>query len=217
MAKSLYDIDLHSWASQLTEAIVGAWEKGEDAAEAYKDKVKELMKDLTSNILTKKVMERAFDTLGIDKMISEEMFNTEGKLSEDFIPRLTEALLKVGDVTTGVITGVLNELEGKGVIEKGSESKTSSKVIQGGFTEQETGLLLSYVNAIRGDVSENRMTLVGILNAVQTQTEMPVIARAQLQQLQQVAENTRRNADAADRIYEVLHSNILGANSFQIK
>lgn len=217
MAKSLYDIDLHSWASQLTEAIVGAWEKGEDAAEAYKDKVKELMKDLTSNILTKKVMERAFDTLGIDKMISEEMFNTEGKLSEDFIPRLTEALLKVGDVTTDVITGVLNELEGKGAIEKGSESKTSSKVIQGGFTEQETGLLLSYVNAIRGDVSENRMTLVGILNAVQTQTEMPVIARAQLQQLQQVAENTRRNADAADRIYEVLHSNILGANSFQIK
>jgi len=217
MAKALYDIDLHSWASQLTEVIVGAWEKGEDAAEAYKDKVKELMKDLTSNILTKKVMERAFDTLGIDKMISEEMFNTEGKLSEDFIPRLTEALLKVGDVTTDVITGVLNELEGKGVIEKGSESKTSSKVIQGGFTEQETGLLLSYVNAIRGDVSENRMTLVGILNAVQTQTEMPVIARAQLQQLQQVAENTRRNADAADRIYEVLHSNILGANSFQIK
>lgn len=217
MAKTLYDIDLHSWASQLTEAIVGAWEKGEDAAEAYKDKVKELMKDLTSNILTKKVMEKAFDTLGIDKMISEEMFNTEGKLSEDFIPRLTEALLKAGEVTTDVITGVLNGLEGKGVIEKGSESKTSSKVIQGGFTEQETGLLLSYVNAIRGDVSENRMTLIGILNAVQTQTEMPVIARAQLQQLQQVAENTRRNADAADRIYEVLHSNILGANSFQIK
>lgn len=33
---------------------------------------------------------------------------------------------------------------------------TSSKVIQGGFNENETGLLLSYVNGIRADVSIDR-------------------------------------------------------------
>jgi hypothetical protein len=32
-----------------------------------------------------------------------------------------------------------------------------------------------------------------------------VIAEAQLQQLQMVAANTKRNADAADRIYELVN------------
>ena len=45
----IYNIDIKSWASQLTDSIVEAWAKGEDAAEAYHDKVQELVKDLTKN------------------------------------------------------------------------------------------------------------------------------------------------------------------------
>lgn len=35
---------------------------------------------------------------------------------------------------------------------------------------------------------------------------MPVIAKAQLEELRQIVDNTSRNADAADRIYDLLHS-----------
>ena len=219
MAKALYDIDLQGWASQLTEAIVNAWEKGEDAVDAYRSKVKEIMKDLTTNILAKKVMERAFESLGIDDIIAGMMDASSGKLDESMIPKLSEALIKVGDATAGVITGVLDNLEGRGYIEKDSDSasKSSTSTSIKSITEETADLLASYINAIRADVSVNRMTLTEILYAIQGQSEMPVIARAQLQQLEQVAANTRRNADAAEMIYEVLHANVLGANAFKVK
>ena len=44
-----------------------------------------------------------------------------------------------------------------------------------------------------------------------------IIAQAQLQQLQQVAANTRRNADAADRIYELVNKVVdKGGNKLRI-
>ena len=219
MAKSLYDIDLHSWASELTDAVVSAWENGEDAAEAYRDKVKDIMKDLTTNILAKKVMERAFDSLGIDDIIAGMMDAKSGKLDETMIPKLAESLGKVGTITVDTITGVLDSLESQGYIEKdgsGSSKSGASNTIKG-VTEETADLLASYINAIRADVSVNRMTLTEILYAVQGQSDMPVIARAQLQQLEQVAQNTQRNADAAEMIYEMLHQNVLGANFFRVK
>lgn len=218
MAKTLYDIDLQSWASQLTEAIVGAWEKGEDAVEAYRSKVKDIMKDLTTNILAKKVMEKAIGDLGIDKIISDVMDAESGKLNESAIPRLADALNKAGGLTAETIMRVLDELEKGGYVERGDESSGSSasSTIKG-ITENTADLLASYINAIRADVSVNRMTLTEMLMLMQGQAEMPVIAQAQLQQLQMIAENTLRNALAAEQIYEMLHANTMGANYFRVK
>ena len=219
MAKALYDIDLHSWASELTEAVVSAWENGEDAVEAYRSKVKDIMKDLTQNILAKKVMERAFESLGIDNLIAEMMDSSSGKLNESAIPRLAEALGQAGNLTVEAITKALDQMEAQGSIERGGSSSSSSSMTNSikGVTEETADLLASYINAIRADVSVNRMTLTEILYAVQGQTEMPMIARAQLQQLEQVAANTQRNADAAEMIYEVLNQNVLGGLPFRVK
>lgn len=219
MAKALYDIDLHSWASQLTEAVVSAWENGEDAVEAYRNKVKDIMKDLSTNILAKKVMERAFESLGIDNLIAEMMDSSSGKLNENAIPRLAEALGQAGNLTVEAITKTLDQLEAQGSIERGGSSSSASSMTNSikGVTEETADLLASYINAIRADVSVNRMTLTEILYAVQGQSEMPMIARAQLQQLEQVAANTQRNADAAEMIYEILNQNVLGALAFWVK
>lgn len=218
MAKSLYDIDLQSWASQLTEAIVGAWEKGEDAVEAYRSKVKDIMKDLTTNILAKKVMERAFDSLGIDELIASIMDASAGKLDANAIPKLAEALGKAGNLTVDTITRTLDEMERQGQIEKESENSSGSSVTNSikSITENTADLLASYINAIRADVSVNRMTLTEILNAVQNQVEMPVIARAQLERLSAIVENTSRNALAAEQIYSLLSGNINKVNKFNI-
>lgn len=218
MAKSLYDIDLQSWARQLTESIVGAWEKGEDAVEAYKTKIKDLMKDLTTNILAKKVMERAFDSLGIDELIASIMDASAGKLDANAIPKLAEALGQAGNLTVDTITRTLDEMERQGHIEKESENSSGSSVTNSikSITENTADLLASYINAIRADVSVNRMTLTEILNAVQNQVEMPVIARAQLERLSAIVENTSRNALAAEQIYSLLSGNINKVNKFNI-
>jgi hypothetical protein len=157
MAKALYDIDIQSWASDLTDAIVEAWENGEDAAEAYTNKVKDLMKDLTKNILTKKVMEKAFENAGIDKLITDMMDVTSGKLDYTMVPELAKALAQAGQDSTDIITRVLDELERMGYIEKG-EGSGSGSVTSGikSITENTADLLASYLNAIRADVSVNR-------------------------------------------------------------
>ena len=157
MAKALYDIDIQSWASDLTDAIVEAWENGEDAAEAYTNKVKDLMKDLTKNILAKKVMEKAFENAGIDKLITDMMDVTSGKLDYTIVPELAKALAQAGQDSTDIITRVLDELERMGYIEKG-EGSGSGSVTSGikSITENTADLLASYLNAIRADVSVNR-------------------------------------------------------------
>lgn len=218
MAKSLYEIDLQGWASQLTDAIVSAWEKGEDAAEAYREKVKDLMKDLTKNILAKKVMEKAFANLGIDEIIANMMDASSGRLDETAIPRLAEALGQAGNLTVDAITKTLDAMEANGTIEReASSSKSSTSNTIKGITENTADLLASYINAIRADVSVNRMTLTEILSAVQGQSELPVIAQAQLLQLEQISSNTLRNALAAEMIYDILHSNVLGNEKFNVK
>jgi uncharacterized protein YoxC len=89
-----------------------------------------------------------------------------------------------------------------------------SKGIQG-VTEDTANLLGSYLNSIRQDSSVQR-TLIEQLVSVDV-PKMSIIAQAQLQQLQQVAANTKRNADAADRIYELVNRVVdKGSNKLKI-
>ena len=155
MAKALYDIDLQSWASELTDAVVSAWENGEDAAEAYTNKVKDLMKDLTKNILAKKVMEQAFKNAGLDDLIVRLMDESSGKLDYSAIPEIAKALGKAGTDSTDVITRVLDEMERQGYIDKGGGESSSGSVTSGikSITENTADLLASYLNATRASTA----------------------------------------------------------------
>ncbi|MBQ9655974.1 MAG: hypothetical protein IJV38_08130 [Prevotella sp.] len=219
MAKAIYDIDLKSWAKELSDAVVTAWEKGEDAVQAYTDAVKSRMKDLSKNILAQKVMEKAFENAKIDELIAKMMNTTNGKLDLSIVPQLATALGEAGETSVDAITAALDELERQGYIDKGdgSSSSSASKVIQGGFTEQETGLLLSYVNAIRADVSLNGARFDQLLSVVQSQREMPVIARAQLTELRAISANTLRNVGFVEQIYNLLHRVAPDGQSIKIK
>ena len=204
-ANAIYGIDLHTWASELTKAVVGAWEKGEDAVKAYRDKVKDLMKDLLKNILAKKVMERAIEALGIDTFIANELVNDDGKLNEGAIPKLVDMLYQVADTTSTAIYNALDYAEDHGYIERGDSSSSSSNSIKS-VKENVDDLFLSYLNAIRLDVSMNRMMLSEIVNAMEGSRQMPEIAMAQLEQLRQITDNTKRGADSAAQIYNMLRS-----------
>lgn len=205
MAKTLYDIDLKSWASELTDAIVSAWENGEDAAEAYRDKVKDIIKNLAKNILQQRVLEQLFADAGIDNLIAGLMDKTSGELNYHNVEEVADALYGVGEKSAQAITAVLDSMESKGYIAKDGSSSTASKVIQGGFTENETGLALSYWNSMRADLSTMRPDISAIRISVEMiANKQNVMAEAQTTQLRQIAANTLRNADAADAIYNLL-------------
>lgn len=177
--KEMYSIDFKSWASQLTDAIVEAWAKGENAADAYHDKVQELMKDLTKNILSQKVMEIALKPT-LDML--EDALKSKGRLDETDIPKITKKLIEAGDNAVNNITDILDALKEQGIDLSHNGTLSVSNSIKS-ITEDTADLLASYLNAIRLDVSVNRENLRLILVAVQSVPELNNIARSQLSQL----------------------------------
>lgn len=189
--KDIYSIDFKSWASELTDAVVGAWEKGEDAVEAYKEKVKDMVKDVTKNIVTQKIMEAALQK-PLDYLTN--ILKDKGKLDETDMNQLADLLYKAGDEAIPQITGIFEALKKKGLDLRDNGSSSSTKNSIQSITEETADILASYLNAVRLDVSVIREMQGKFI------PEMSEIAKSQLTQLNLIAQNTLRNADAAERI-----------------
>lgn len=191
MAKSLYDIDIKSWANELTDAVVSAWAAGEDAVEAYRDKVKSIMRNLATNIIQQKVMQIALQP--VEDYVEKTMAAKSGKLDENDIETMADMLMKAGDSATENIVAFMEKLKAAGWDLSDENSASMSSSIKG-ITESTADLLAAYLNAIRADVSVIRQL---------TSKEFPelnVTATAQLQQLNMISANTLRNAEAAEKI-----------------
>lgn len=188
--KDVYSIDMKSWASTLTDTIVSAWAKGEDAVDAYREKVKDMVRDVTKNIVSQKIMEKA-----LEKPLEwlTGILDEKGKLDETDMDDFADKLYQVGENVVPQLTGIFDALKNKGLDlrENGSSSTTNSIK---GITEETADLLASYLNAVRLDVSVIREMQGKFL------PEMSEIAKSQLAQLNLIAQNTLRNADAAERI-----------------
>lgn len=201
MAKELYNIDIKSWAKDLTDAVVDAWAAGEDAAQAWHDKVTDLVKDVTKNILAQKVVEMTLQPV-LD-YITEEMAAKSGKLDESNIMRLSELLNVAGETAVTGVTSLLDAMKEAGydLGDAGSEASSSASQVLSGLSENDQSLLMSYINAIRGDVSIQRglmEQLVGMMNG--TFPNMNATVQLQLRELEAISVNTRRNADSAEFI-----------------
>ena len=192
----IYSIDIKSWASQLTDSIVEAWSKGEDAATAYHDKVQELIKDLTKNILSQKIMEMALQPT-LNKL--KEILKQKGKLDETDIPEIADQLIEAGNNTIDDITGILDALKEKGwdLSENGTLSVSNSIK---GITEDTADLLASYINQCRADLSVVRNM------HERYYPQFSEIGNAQIIQMKAIAQNTLRNAEAAERIEMAVNS-----------
>lgn len=188
--KDVYSIDMKSWASTLTDTIVSAWAKGEDAVDAYKKKVKEMVRDVVKNIVTQKIMEKALEK-PLEWLTS--VLDKKGQLDETDMINFAKQVNEIGDKVVPQITGLVDALKNEGLDmrEDGSSSATNSVK---SITEETADLLVSYVNSIRLDLSVVREMQGKFL------PEMSEIAKSQLAQLNLIAQNTLRNADAAERI-----------------
>ena len=192
--KDIYSIDFKSWASELTDAVVGAWEKGEDAVEAYKEKVKDMVKDVTKNIVTQKIMEAALQE---PLNYLTNILKDKGKLDETDMNQLANLLYKAGDEVVPQITGIFEALKKRGLDLRDNGSSSSTKNSIKSITEETADILASYLNAVRLDVSVIREMQGKFI------PEMSEIAKSQLTQLNLIAQNTLRNADAAERIEKI--------------
>lgn len=210
MADSIYNINVKNWASELTDAVIDAWASGEDAAEAYGRKVHDIIKSVTKNIIAQRVMEAALQPVLDD--IVREMTAKDGKLDEESIMTFANELIARGAAATNVITGILDKLRENGFdLADTAAADTLGKGIQN-ITEDTADLLASYINAMRADLAYIRY-----LQEQDANMTSP-IAMQQMQQMQTIASNTLRNAEAAERIEEAINSVIaVGANGKRIR
>lgn len=201
--KDIYGVDMKAWASQLTDAVVSAWSKGEDAIDAYKKKAKEMVKDLTKNIVSQKVMEAALQG-PLDNLT--EIIKKKGKLEPEDVVKVAEDLYNGTNDAAENITAILERLKEMGLdfTENGDGSVTNGIK---NITEETADILASYVNAIRLDVSVNRAQVKDIGELLKMRLpEMGQIQKAQLGQLTQIVMLAEARNEKLDRMMDWMNA-----------
>lgn len=201
--KDVYGVDMKAWASQLTDAVVSAWSKGEDAIDAYKKKAKEMVKDLTKNIISQKVMEAALQG-PLDNLT--EIIKQKGKLEPEDVVKVADDLYNGTNNAAENITAILERLKDMGLdlSENGDESVTNGIK---NITEETADILASYVNAIRLDVSVNRAQVKDIGELLKMRLpEMGQIQKAQLGQLTQIVMLAEARNEKLDRMMDWMNA-----------
>lgn len=199
----IYGVDMKAWASQLTDAVVSAWSKGEDAIDAYKKKAKEMVKDLTKNIVSQKVMEVALQG-PLDNLT--EIIKQKGKLEPEDVVKVADDLYNGTNNAAENITAILERLKNMGLdlSENGDGSVTNGIK---NITEETADILASYVNAIRLDVSVNRAQVKDIGELLKMRLpEMGQIQKAQLGQLTQIVMLAEARNEKLDRMMDWMNA-----------
>lgn len=201
-ANAIYGIDLNGWAEQLGDALTDAFAKGEDAAEAFDKTVGDIMRDVASKMISQDILAPMFGDLR-NYLFGENgmsgAFGADFQLSPDEAAKMKEYMDRIknqGIPAAQELYDAINEATG-GILDDTSAKSGLSAGIQS-VTEDTADLLASYLNSIRADVSlQVREYLPKLLEAMPL---MNTIAQSQLDTQRQIAENTLRNAVAAEAI-----------------
>lgn len=201
--KDIYGVDMKAWASQLTDAVVSAWGKGEDAIDAYKKKARDMVKDLTKNILSQKIMEKALE--GPLEALTTTI-KQKGRLEPEDVVNVADELYKQTDDAVYNITAILESLKDRGL----DLSATGDGSVTNGIkniSEETADILASYVNAIRLDVSVNRAQVKDIGELLKMRLpEMGQIQKAQLGQLTQIVMLAEARNEKLDRMMDWMNA-----------
>lgn len=167
LANELFSIDLKGWADQIGDALMTAFENGEDAAKAFKDTVQDIMRQVLRNMLNVGIIERMMDKLQ-KKLFGEngeggsfDATNPEGTIDAamrdvaEFFGDGGEGQ-KMIEATKTFYDRWEEFMRSQGLTLDNSSSGSSASGSIKSITEQTADLLASYLNAVRADVSVNR-------------------------------------------------------------
>lgn len=227
VARDLYGIDLNGWAEQLGDSLVDAFAAGEDAAEAFDKTVGDIMRDVTSKMISQDILAPMFGDLR-DYLFGKDgvggAFGSDFQLDPSEMGAMKEYLDKIkneGIPAAQELFDAINDATG-GMLNDTEKSKNGTTKGLQSLTENTGDLLASYLNAVRGDTSIIRLNWDKLMES--TLPQMNIIAEAQLTAQRQIAENTLRNAVAAEAIlksnesiYRLLSQATNGATRFYIK
>ena len=225
LANSLYGIDIKGWASQLGDALFEAWQKGEDGAEAFRNKANEIIASVANKWLTQKIIEPAMEKMMTDMVDKDGQGGWLGEnnnmTQSDIVNNLSKDLY---DVESSVDTynkavEALDEAYkkkyGKSLKDAANGSSSTANSISG-VTEQEANIIAAYMDAIRQDTYNNRMNIQKIVESGLKITENPMM-QAQLLELQKIESNTYKNMELVGEIKSLFNDITLGNKKVYVK
>ncbi len=195
----------------MSDALVSAFVNGTDAAETFYESVSNMLESLAKQMIYSvtlaPIMEKAqdmmMDVMKDPALSDEQRFEAWtdilGGMIDDAIDqqgRANDLFSKYQDMAAA---------KGFDIFKPDSEQKSGLTAGLQSLTENTGDLLASYLNTMRADTSVMSGYVESINNILGA--ELPgfnVIAQAQLQTQQQIAENTLRNAIAAEMIYKAM-------------
>jgi type II secretory pathway pseudopilin PulG len=186
-------------ASTIAERMMDSFAQTGDAATELGDLVsgvaKQMAKDLIQSLLVDQYLTPAMDRI-------KSLYNPQDKAyEEDATLRTQKAIVAMQEAISAAgqavpeVNRLLEAIQAMG-IDLSADSENASQVLSG-LTEDQQNLLVSYINAIRADVSMNKGMLTSIVNSVGTINNN--IATA-IVIWTQIEANTHRSADGVDRI-----------------
>lgn len=169
LAKELWGIDIKGWADQLSDALASAFENGENMAKAYRETVTSILQQMMQKMMQMQILEPMFANL------QKDLFGENGKggVFDPNNPKgsLSKVTKIIGDyfgkggegekaITASMefMTAFQRGMQSAGLTVLNEASNTLSSGIQG-TSEETSDLLAGYVNALRQDVSVNRILL----------------------------------------------------------
>ncbi len=169
LAKELWGIDIKGWADQLSDALASAFENGENMAKAYRDTVTSILQQMMQKMMQMQILEPMFANL------QKDLFGENGKGGVFDFDNPQSSMSKVTKVigdffgkggegekaitaSMELMTAFQKGMQDAGLTVLKEASNTLSSGIQG-TSEETSGLLAGYVNALRQDVSVNRILL----------------------------------------------------------
>lgn len=170
LAKNLWDIDIKGWADQIGDALMTAFENGDDAAEAFNNTVTSILQGMVKKMLIMGTIEPMFENMrtalfgdsatGQKGVFDASAIGTsrQDAMVKNVISTVSEYLGDNSAIAKSVpvlkeifdnIEALVNK-DGNTLLNNNSSSASSSIK---GITEQTADILASYLNAIRADVS----------------------------------------------------------------
>lgn len=245
LAKNLWGIDLKSWADQVGDALANAFENGENAANAYKDAVNNIMKSVVNNVLKIGIIQPMMEKLqrklfgytdekgshkaGVINAKDPHAFDDPNKVAAQLLSVSADYFSDNGDgkklmiAAMEYLNGAEKMLNDAGFSQKNSSNKTLSSDIQG-TSEETSALFAGYINALRQDVAYIRIMQTQFINEafpdyVKQITGMgTTLGRidANVAAIRSIISENGALYEKVERLSDDMHNVILGNQKFHI-
>ena len=200
-AKDTFSIDIKDWASQISNSLVDAFSKGEDAATAFGNTVASIMQSVIKNIIAVSVIQPAMEKLRT-YLFGENGVLTDGNLTtSELNGMLTELKSLKGSISSAQnMWNKINEYASQNGIDLTStESGMGITASEQSLTENTGNVLASYINSIRADGATRNLKLDLMLIQLQSHGTTFGLMLSQLKNINDntaaIAENTKDISD----------------------